>query len=86
MAGDSQMVMAGLWAKWKSPTSGEEVLSCTILTCEPNSAMGELHDPHAGYPLKLQLGGSDLSISLLPLLSIDPPFQEGVFPLVRDTL
>jgi hypothetical protein len=44
MAGDSQMVMAGLWAKWKSPTSGEEVLSCTILTCEPNSAMAELHD------------------------------------------
>jgi putative SOS response-associated peptidase YedK len=42
--GDAQMVMASLWAKWKSPTSGEEVLSCTILTCEPNSAMGELHD------------------------------------------
>jgi putative SOS response-associated peptidase YedK len=38
------MVMAGQWAKWKSPTSGEEVLSCTILTCEPNNAMGELHD------------------------------------------
>jgi putative SOS response-associated peptidase YedK len=40
----AQMVMAGLWAKWKSPTSGEEVLSCTILTCEPNNAMGELQD------------------------------------------
>src|SRR5215472_14415619 len=44
MADDGQMVMAGLWAKWKSPTSGEEVLSCTILTSEPNNAMGELHD------------------------------------------
>jgi len=44
MAGDTQMVMAGLWAKWKSPMSGEEVLSCTILTCGPNSAMRELHD------------------------------------------
>jgi putative SOS response-associated peptidase YedK len=44
MADDSQMVMAGLWAKWKSPTSGEEVLSCTILTCGPNKVMGELHD------------------------------------------
>ena len=41
---DGQMVMAGLWAKWKSTTSGEEVLSCTILTCGPNQAMGELHD------------------------------------------
>ena len=38
------MVMAGLWAKWKSPTSGEEVLSRTILTCGPSKAMGELHD------------------------------------------
>ena len=44
MVDDAQMVMAGLWAKWKSPTNGEEVLSCTILTCGPNKAMGELHD------------------------------------------
>jgi putative SOS response-associated peptidase YedK len=44
MADNGQMVMAGLWARWKSPTSGEEVLSCTILTCGPNKAMGELHD------------------------------------------
>ncbi|HEY7231584.1 MAG TPA: SOS response-associated peptidase [Pseudolabrys sp.] len=44
MANDEQMVMAGLWAKWKSPTSGEEILSCTILTCGPNEAIGELHN------------------------------------------
>jgi putative SOS response-associated peptidase YedK len=43
MADDAQMVMAGPWARWKSPTRGEEVLSCTILTCGPNQ-MGELHD------------------------------------------
>jgi hypothetical protein len=43
MADDGQMVMAGLWAKWKSPR-GEEVLSCTVLTCEPNKLVGELHD------------------------------------------
>ena len=30
------MVMAGLWAKWKARRVGEEVLSCTILTCGPN--------------------------------------------------
>jgi putative SOS response-associated peptidase YedK len=44
MADDGQMVMAGLWAKWKSPASGEQVLSCTILTCVPNDVIGELHD------------------------------------------
>jgi putative SOS response-associated peptidase YedK len=43
MADGGQMVMAGLWARWKSP-NGEEVLSCTILTCEPNNAMAELHN------------------------------------------
>ena len=43
MADDGQMVMAGLWAKWKSP-KGENVLSCTVLTCEPNKLVGELHD------------------------------------------
>jgi hypothetical protein len=44
MAGDAPMVMAGLWAKWKSPTNGEEVLSCTILTCGPNKAPVEFID------------------------------------------
>jgi putative SOS response-associated peptidase YedK len=44
MADDGPMVMAGLWAKWKSPASGEEIQSCTILTCGPNNAMGALHD------------------------------------------
>ena len=43
MADNAPMVMAGMWAKWKSP-EGEQVLSCTILTCSPNGAMGELHD------------------------------------------
>jgi putative SOS response-associated peptidase YedK len=48
VADDAQMVMAGLWAKWKSPMSGEEVLSCTILTCGPNQAIDELHDRMPG--------------------------------------
>jgi putative SOS response-associated peptidase YedK len=36
--------MAGLWSKWKDPKSGDEVLSCTVLTCAPNDVMAELHD------------------------------------------
>jgi putative SOS response-associated peptidase YedK len=44
IADDGQMVMAGLWAKWKDPKSGDEIQSCTILTCAPNDAMAELHD------------------------------------------
>ena len=41
---DGMMVMAGLWSKWKDTKSGNEVLSCTILTCLPNNVMAELHD------------------------------------------
>jgi putative SOS response-associated peptidase YedK len=44
MADVGQMVMAGLWAKWKDTKSGDEIQSCTILTCGPNDAMAELHN------------------------------------------
>lgn len=44
MVDDQEMVMAGLWEVWKSPASSEEIHTCTVLTCGPNEAMGELHD------------------------------------------
>jgi putative SOS response-associated peptidase YedK len=44
MAEGGQMIMAGLWDRWKDPTSGNEVLSCTVLTCAPNGVMAALHD------------------------------------------
>lgn len=43
LAAGGQMVMAGLWAKWKS-SRGEEVLSCTVLTCAATGIVGALHD------------------------------------------
>ena len=42
VADDGQMVMAGLWAKWKDSKSGDQIESCTILTCGPK-VIGELH-------------------------------------------
>jgi len=50
MADDAQMVMAGLWAKWKSPASGEEVLSCHDFDVRPEQADGRAARPYAGYP------------------------------------
>jgi putative SOS response-associated peptidase YedK len=44
MADGGQMVMAGLWALWKDPKSGDEIQSCTILTTSSNDVMGELHN------------------------------------------
>jgi putative SOS response-associated peptidase YedK len=44
MADDSQMVMAAPWARWRDPRSGDEVLSCLVLTCEPDTSVAESHD------------------------------------------
>jgi putative SOS response-associated peptidase YedK len=35
---------AGLWESWRDPATGEAVETCTIVTCEPNGLMAELHD------------------------------------------
>jgi putative SOS response-associated peptidase YedK len=44
MADGKEMVHAGLWSSWRSPTSGEEILSCTIFTCAPNASLADIHD------------------------------------------
>lgn len=42
-ADGAPMVFAGLWEHWNNP-SGELVRSFTILTCEPNTLMAQLHN------------------------------------------
>jgi putative SOS response-associated peptidase YedK len=44
MTDGGPMVMAGLWARWKDPKSGDEIQSCTILTTGSNEIMDELHN------------------------------------------
>jgi putative SOS response-associated peptidase YedK len=42
---DSEPIgFAGLWESWQDRTTGEVVETCTIITCEPNELMAELHD------------------------------------------
>jgi putative SOS response-associated peptidase YedK len=43
MAEGGEMVMAGLWSTWRNPANGEEIQSCTVLTCAPNDSMAEIH-------------------------------------------
>jgi len=38
------MALAGLWASWKDPETGERVRTCTILTGEPNDLVAPIHD------------------------------------------
>lgn len=35
--------LAGLWESWQDP-AGNELETCTVLTCEPNEMMADLHD------------------------------------------
>jgi putative SOS response-associated peptidase YedK len=44
MADGTETVMAGLWSSWRDPMNGEEVLSCTVMTCAPNKSVAEIHD------------------------------------------
>ena len=50
MANDGQMVMAGLWAKWKDSKSGDQIESCTILTCGPKQGDRRVTQSNAGHP------------------------------------
>jgi hypothetical protein len=38
----------GLWIRvgntWRNPANGEEIQSCTVLTCAPNDAVAEIHN------------------------------------------
>jgi len=43
MKDDSVFVFAGLWEGWKPPGSVEWLRTCTIITCEPNDLVREIH-------------------------------------------
>jgi len=43
MRDDSVFAFAGLWASWRAPDE-TKVLSCTILTTEPNEIQSPIHD------------------------------------------
>jgi putative SOS response-associated peptidase YedK len=39
----SPLALAGLWATWRDPDSGEELFTCTILTTSANDLMESVH-------------------------------------------
>ncbi len=38
------LALAGLWSSWKDPDSGDRVLTCSIITGEPNQMVAGIHD------------------------------------------
>ncbi len=67
---------AGLWEFWKSPDASE-LLSCTIITTQPNPFMAPIHNrmpvilPEEAYSLWLESGDSDTR----PLVELLKPYQ-----------
>jgi hypothetical protein len=57
-----------LWAKWKDPKSGDEIQSCTILTCGPNDSMAQLHDRMRSFWMR-RIGRSGWAKNLPPRTS-----------------
>lgn len=38
------LALAGLWSSWNDPDTGDRVLSCSIVTGEPNDLVADIHD------------------------------------------
>lgn len=78
---------AGLWEQWHSP-DGSEILSCAIITTEPNEYMKAIHNrmpvilPRQSYAQWLETDTQDSS-GLQGLLTAYPSEQMVAFPVSR---
>lgn len=44
LADGSPFAIAGLWERWTEPESGEDVITCTLITTTPNRLMADIHN------------------------------------------
>jgi putative SOS response-associated peptidase YedK len=64
LASGKPFAFAGLWESWNAP-DGSNVLSCTIITTQPNDLMATIHNrmpvilPEQAYPLWLESSEAD---------------------------
>ena len=83
----SPFAFAGLWEFWQSP-DGSKVLSCTIITTQPNSLVERIHNrmpvilPPAAYEQWLASEEQDPS-QLAPLLRPYPAEEMVAYPVSR---
>jgi len=38
------LALAGLWARWRDPATGDALTTCTIVTTGPNETVAQIHD------------------------------------------
>ncbi|MCG3206849.1 MAG: putative SOS response-associated peptidase YedK [Anaerolineae bacterium] len=87
LEGQEPFAFAGLWEQWHSP-QGDEVLSCTIITTEPNALMAKIHNrmpvilPPAAYNQWLD-PAEQKPERLQSLLAPFPAEQMTAYPVSR---
>ena len=85
LASGKPFAFAGLWDNWQSP-DGSNILSCTIITTQPNELMQSIHNrmpvilPPSAYAQWLQPGEADTA-ALLPLLAPYPAGEMLAYPV-----
>ena len=83
--GGKPFAFAGLWESWNAP-DGSNVLSCTIITTEPNDLMATIHNrmpvilPAQAYSTWLEAGESDTK-NLIELLKPYPSAEMQAYPI-----
>jgi len=85
LASGKPFAFAGLWESWNSP-DGSNVLSCTIITTQPNELMATIHNrmpvilPEEAYPIWLESSEADPQ-RLTGLLKPYPAEQMQAYPV-----
>jgi len=85
LASGKPFAFAGLWESWNSP-DGSNVLSCTIITTQPNELMATIHNrmpvilPEEAYPIWLESSEADPQ-QLTGLLKPYPAEQMQAYPV-----
>ncbi len=85
LASGKPFAFAGLWESWDAP-DGSNVLSCTIITTEPNDLMATIHNrmpvilPEQAYPIWLESGEADTK-KLTGLLKPYPAGEMQAYPV-----
>lgn len=73
---NNYFLFAGLWDNWEDPSTKMKVNSATIITCEPNSKMSEIHNR---MPVIFELNDKNYwlssGISDLELLNLLKPIE-----------
>ncbi len=82
MASGEPFAFAGLWENWNSP-DGSQVLSCTIITTEPNTLLATIHNrmpvilPKSAYTQWLDPGEAKPETLMDLLKPYDPAHMEA---------